>query len=169
MNLERFRPKISVVISPDPIIPGHFFTNRQIVKDMVENSEVDIQTGEYVQLIEDYVTDLVCEICQIEVEELKSNVRKREFVQARQLGMYLLWLFTNYSLSKIGHIFGGKDHATVLHAKKTVTNLSETNIGFNAWRETAIKVMNNSGYYIAGDDKLEYSKIENITNVDRLG
>lgn len=164
MNLARFRPKISVVASPMAAIPQSFFINRNTVKEMIEETEIEIRTDEFIPLTEVFVTDLVCEICQVEKEDVKSSVRKREVVQARQLGMYLLWLFTNYSLQEIGRIFGGKDHATVLHSKKTVTNLSETNLGFNSWRETAIKVMNNAGYNIANDEKLEYSKVISITH-----
>jgi len=40
------------------------------------------------------------------------------------MGMYFACDLTTNSLAKIGQEFGGKDHATVLHAKKTINNLS---------------------------------------------
>ena len=40
---------------------------------------------------------------------------------------------TKLSLSEIGEIVGGKDHATVLHSNKTVKNLMDTNSIF-AWK-----------------------------------
>lgn len=53
-----------------------------------------------------------------------NNTRKREFVYARQLGMHILINNSNLSLKQIGNNYN-KDHATVLHAKKTINNLLE--------------------------------------------
>jgi len=39
---------------------------------------------------------------------------------------------TKSSLSTIGSIIGGKDHATVLHACKTVNNLKDTDKRFKS-------------------------------------
>jgi len=47
-------------------------------------------------------------------------------VQARQVAMYFSKNLTKSSLATIGSQIGGKDHATVLHACKTVNNLVET-------------------------------------------
>lgn len=54
-----------------------------------------------------------------------TKSQKRDVVFARQLSMYFGCKLTKYSLMKIGSYFG-KDHATVLHAKKTINNLVET-------------------------------------------
>ena len=54
-----------------------------------------------------------------------SKTRKREIVQARQIAMYFAKNCTNNSLSKIGREIGQKDHATVLHASRTVKNLMD--------------------------------------------
>jgi chromosomal replication initiator protein len=59
-------------------------------------------------------------------EQLLSNTRKREIVQARQIAMYLSKNYTKYSAVQIGAQIGGKDHTTVLHACKTVQNLMDT-------------------------------------------
>jgi hypothetical protein len=55
----------------------------------------------------------------------KEN-RKRELVWTRQVAMYFAKELTRYSLAEIGKGIGGKDHATVLHANKTVNNLIDT-------------------------------------------
>jgi len=47
-------------------------------------------------------------------------------VQARQIAMFFSKNLTKCSLATIGSQIGGKDHATVLHACKTVNNLIET-------------------------------------------
>jgi hypothetical protein len=52
--------------------------------------------------------------------------RKREYVEARQLSMTLSKKYSRYSLAIIGSHHGERDHATVLHAIKTVNNLLYT-------------------------------------------
>ncbi len=47
--------------------------------------------------------------------------------------MYFAKIFTKNSLSVIGSIIGGKDHATVLHACRTVQNLMETDKKFKQY------------------------------------
>lgn len=56
--------------------------------------------------------------------------RKRELVEFRQVGMNLIKSNTKLTLSAIGMEFGNRDHATVLHARKTVSNLYETDLKF---------------------------------------
>ncbi|GIW80653.1 MAG: hypothetical protein KatS3mg105_2460 [Gemmatales bacterium] len=51
---------------------------------------------------------------------LRSPARDRRVVRARQVGMYLARQLTGLSLSNIGARFGGRDHATVLHACRKV-------------------------------------------------
>jgi hypothetical protein len=53
------------------------------------------------------------------------KTRKREYAYARQVAMTLIGKHTKFSLGKIGEMFGGRDHATVLHSKKTICNLME--------------------------------------------
>jgi len=55
------------------------------------------------------------------------NTRKREYVYARQICMMLIKKHTNLSLGRIGELIGDKDHATVLHANKTILNLMQIN------------------------------------------
>ena len=47
--------------------------------------------------------------------------------------MYFAKKYTNASLSSIGFQIGKRDHATVLHACKTVDNLFETNKLFKSY------------------------------------
>jgi chromosomal replication initiator protein len=61
---------------------------------------------------------------------IQAKTRKRDVVEARQVAMYLAKRNTKESLSAIGRNIGGKDHATVVHACKTVDNLLETNRDF---------------------------------------
>jgi chromosomal replication initiator protein len=63
-------------------------------------------------------------------QDITIKSRKREIVWARQLAMFILRKKTKMSLSKIGELCGNKDHATVLHACKSISNLIETDSYF---------------------------------------
>jgi chromosomal replication initiator protein len=78
----------------------------------------------------DYIQKVVCNYYNIGLEQLQSKTRKREIVQARQVAMFFSKSMTKSSLATIGSQIGGKDHATVLHACKTVNNLIETDKRF---------------------------------------
>ena len=54
---------------------------------------------------------------------LEAKTRKREIVYARQIVMFLAVGMGLGSLAEVGAQVGGKDHATVLHARKTINNL----------------------------------------------
>lgn len=78
----------------------------------------------------DQVRKIVCEQLDIDEAAFDSPKRTREIAQARQIAMYLCKQHTKASLSAIGTAIGGKNHATVLHACKAVTNLMETDKAF---------------------------------------
>jgi chromosomal replication initiator protein len=83
----------------------------------------------------DYIQKVICEYFNIPVESINSKTRKREIVQARQLSMYFSKKHTKSSLASIGQQCGNKDHATVLHACRTVNNLFETDKQFRLFVE----------------------------------
>ena len=81
----------------------------------------------------EYIQKVVCDYFDLEIEILKSKTRKREVVQARQIAMFFAKKMTKSSLANIGAHCGGKDHATVLHACRTVNDLSETDKQFKTY------------------------------------
>ena len=81
----------------------------------------------------DKIESTVCDYFGINSDALLSKTRRREIVQARQIAMYLGRNLTNISLASIGKRIGNKDHATVLHACNTVTNLIETDRSFKQY------------------------------------
>jgi chromosomal replication initiator protein len=82
------------------------------------------------ELSVDYISKVVCDYFSLPVNQLQTKTRKREIVQARQLAMYFSKNLTKSSLASIGSQIGNKDHATVLHACKTVNNLIDTDKNF---------------------------------------
>ncbi len=95
---------------------------RQMVDKFVKSTNREV-TIEYIQKV-------VCDYFNIPIDSIQSHTRKREIVQARQLTMYFAKKMTKSSLAIIGLQCGNKDHATVLHACKTVANLAESDKQF---------------------------------------
>ncbi len=98
---------------------------KQMVDKLVKNTQKEISI--------DYIQKVVCDYFGMPVGLIASKTRKREIVQARQIAMYFAKLMTKSSLSTIGSRIGSKDHATVLHACKTVNNLVETDKRFKGY------------------------------------
>ncbi|MCF8372538.1 MAG: chromosomal replication initiator protein DnaA [Bacteroidales bacterium] len=95
---------------------------QDLIEKLIKSSKREISI--------DYIQKVVCEYFQLPLESLQEKTRKREIVQARQIAMFFSKGMTKHSLSTIGVQIGGKDHATVLHACRTVTNLMETDKKF---------------------------------------
>ncbi|MAH81967.1 MAG: chromosomal replication initiator protein DnaA [Flavobacteriaceae bacterium] len=100
---------------------------KEIVNKFVKNTKREVSI--------DYIQKIVSEYFQMDVSTLQSKTRKRHIVQARQLAMYFAKKFTKASLASIGSQIGKRDHATVLHACKTVDNLSFTDKQFRKYVE----------------------------------
>lgn len=94
----------------------------EVIGKIVRNTKAEITI--------DYIQKIVCDYFNMPIDSLQSRTRKREVVQARQIAMYLSKNFTKSSLASIGSQIGSKDHATVLHACKTVVNLLDTDRQF---------------------------------------
>jgi len=100
---------------------------RQIVDNFIKNSNKEISI--------DYIQKIVAEYFGLSLDQMNSKTRKRNIVQARQLAMYFSKEHTKASLTQIGLQCGNKDHATVLHACKTVKNLKDTDKTFRVYVE----------------------------------
>jgi chromosomal replication initiator protein len=73
----------------------------------------------------------VAEHFNIRMTDMYSARRSRSVARPRQVAMYLCKQLTGKSLPDIGHIFGGRDHTTVMHAIKRVTQLREIDSAFD--------------------------------------
>ena len=100
---------------------------KQVVEKFVKNVKREVSI--------DYIQKVVSDYFQLDMETLQSKTRKRDVVQARQLAMFFAKKFTKSSLATIGSQIGDRDHATVLHACKTVDNLVATDKQFKKYVE----------------------------------
>ncbi|MHC5353951.1 chromosomal replication initiator protein DnaA [Myroides sp. LJL115] len=100
---------------------------RQVVEKFVKNVKREISI--------DYIQSVVSDYFEIDTEVLRSKTRKRNIAQARQLAMFFAKKYTKNSLASIGSQIGGRDHATVLHACKTIDNLIETDKEFKKYHD----------------------------------
>ncbi|HLV37952.1 chromosomal replication initiator protein DnaA [Xanthomarina sp.] len=104
---------------------------KQVVEKFVKNTKREVSI--------DYIQKVVSDYFQMDIDTLQSKTRKRHIVQARQLAMFFAKKLTKASLASIGSQIGKRDHATVLHACKTVDNLSTTDKQFRKYVEDLSK------------------------------
>jgi chromosomal replication initiator protein len=67
----------------------------------------------------------VAQYFKVRLSDLSSKRRNRSIARPRQIAMALAKELTSHSLPEIGEAFGGRDHTTVLHACRKVTELKE--------------------------------------------
>lgn len=113
-----------------------------MARSTIFNKEIDLELAQHIikgvvhnevkNITIDDILRVVCKHFGLEPSAIHTKSRKREVVQARQIAMYLAKNHTDLSTSKIGKFIGNKDHATVLHACKTVKGQLEVDKSFYA-------------------------------------
>lgn len=94
----------------------------------------------------EFIQKIVASYYNIPVEKLKEKTRKKLFVTARKLSMYLAKQLCNKSLVSIGEYFGNRDHSTVIHAIKSVEEMLQQDERFkNLVSDLTQKIKTNTG------------------------
>ena len=82
------------------------------------------------------------------VDELYGSSRSASLANARQIAMYLCRDLTSLSLPKIGQLFGGRDHTTVMYAHKKIAQLmTERRAVYNQITELTNRIKQTSNRY----------------------
>ena len=86
-----------------------------VLKDAISSSNKKVDTA---QIISE-----ACKYFSVSREDILSGKRKKELVIPRQIAIFLIRELTNKSLPEIGKVMGGKDHTTIMHAEKKISDL----------------------------------------------
>ena len=87
----------------------------------------------------DKILNEVSRTFDISLDDLKSQKRDAEIVNARQIAMYVTREVTGITYESIGEKLGGKDHATVTHSIKKIKKQLENDIRLRDLIEDIIK------------------------------
>ncbi len=96
-------------------------TGRRITVDLAKEVLRDTISESRNVVSVDQILKVVAERFQMKTNELKSKRRTKTVVYPRQLAMYLCRTLTDSSFPEIGRQFGGKDHSTVIHSVRLIT------------------------------------------------
>jgi chromosomal replication initiator protein len=102
------------------------FTGRPIDESFARETLRDLLAVHERAITIENIQRIVAEYYKLRVSDLLSKRRSRSVARPRQMAMSLAKELTRHSLPEIGDAFGGRDHTTVLHACRTIANLSET-------------------------------------------
>lgn len=115
--------------------------NGLLAYSIVYNSSIDIRLAERVikravkvddkPLTIDDIVETVCHHYNVTVTAVNSKSRKRDYVVARQVTMYLAQKYTKMPASRIGKLVGNRDHSTVIHSCSKVEERLKIDAGFN--------------------------------------
>ena len=116
--------------------------NSLMAYSIVYNSKVDMHLAERVikravkvdnhPLTIDDILEKVCNHYGVSQQNVFSKSRKRDFVQVRQISMYLAQKYTKMPAGRIGQLIGGRDHSTVIHSCNTIEQRLKVDRAFSA-------------------------------------
>ncbi len=108
------------------IIANAHFTGKAITLDFVKEALRDLLALQDKLVTVENIQRTVAEYYKIKVADLLSKRRNRSVARPRQIAMALAKELTNHSLPEIGDAFGGRDHTTVIHACRMITELRQS-------------------------------------------
>ena len=116
--------------------------NSLMAYSIVYNSNIDLRLAERIikravkvddhPLTIDDILEKVCGHFRVEQRHVFSKSRKREYVQARQVSMYLAQKYTKMPAGRIGQLIGNRDHSTVIHSCNTIEKRLKIDKAFSA-------------------------------------
>jgi len=107
------------------------FTGRELELELAKEALRDILNVANRQITIDGIQKAVADYFKIRIADMHSKKRSRNVARPRQVAMALAKDLTQMSLPEIGEAFGNRDHTTVLHACRTITDLRRKDGGLN--------------------------------------
>ncbi len=136
-NIRELEGALTRIIAYSSLIGSNLdvATADEALKDIITNSRPRKITPELIQKV-------VAEHFQMKIEDMKSKKRNRPIAYPRQIAMYLCRDLTDMSLPKIGDVFGGRDHTTVIHACDKISTSMESDLQVKRVINELIKMIN---------------------------
>ena len=126
----------------------HIITNKQtgrITMDVAVEAVQSLVGGKSIstQLNEQKIINVVADYYNLTSSQLTGKIRTGQIALARHIAMYLIRIKLDVPLKKIGDMFGGKDHTTVMSAITKVEKELKTNETLKAAVEELEKRLGN--------------------------
>ena len=116
--------------------------NSLMAYSIVYNTNVDMRLAERIikravkvdnhPLTIDEILEKVCSHYKVEQRQVFSKSRKRDYVQVRQVSMYLAQKYTKMPAGRIGQLIGNRDHSTVIHSCNAIEQRLKVDMAFQA-------------------------------------
>ena len=97
------------------------FHGKEITIDVAREALKDLLSVQNRQISVENIQKTVADFYNIKVADMYSKKRPANIARPRQIAMYIAKELTQKSLPEIGELFGGRDHTTVLHAVRKIT------------------------------------------------
>ncbi len=123
------------------VIANAQFTGGAITLSFVQEALKDLLALQEKLISMDNIMKTVADYYKIKLSDLLSKRRSRSVARPRQMAMSLCKELTNHSLPEIGDAFGGRDHTTVLHACRTIKDLSASSADLGEDFKNLIRIL----------------------------
>ncbi|MBU3622680.1 chromosomal replication initiator protein DnaA [Polynucleobacter sp. AP-Latsch-80-C2] len=97
------------------------FHGREVTIEVARTALKDLLSIQNRQISVENIQKSVADFYSIKVADMYSKKRPANIARPRQIAMFMAKELTQKSLPEIGELFGGRDHTTVLHAVRKIT------------------------------------------------
>lgn len=119
------------------------FSEKGISLAIAKEALMDIFALESRTISIDDIQKTICDFYKLKISDLLSPKRTQVIARPRQMAMALSKELTQQSLPAIGNAFGGRDHTTVIHAQKTISQLRLVDEKMDREYNLLIQMLNN--------------------------
>ena len=109
-------------------------TAQKVLSDM--GNDIKTRTITYEGIIK-----VVADHYNVKQDELFNKKRTQNIAFPRQVAMYLCRELADLSYPRIGELFGGRDHTTVIHAYEKISNFKNNNLAFQNELQEIIEIL----------------------------
>lgn len=123
------------------VIANAHFTGQAITIEFAREALKDLLTLQAKLVTIENIQRTAAEYYKIKVSDLSSKRRNRSIARPRQMAMALAKELTHHSLPEIGDAFGGRDHTTVLHACRKISELVKESLDIQEDYKNLLRIL----------------------------